>query len=45
MAGGIFVDHPNPKCLLFSAIIMAGVYHGFRIFKPIQTANTQCQDS
>ena len=26
MAGGIFVDqpyHPNPKCLLFSAIIMA----------------------
>ena len=28
MAGGIFVDqpyHPNPKCLLFSAIIM-GIY-------------------
>ena len=26
MAGGIFVDqpfHPNPKCLLFSAVIMA----------------------
>jgi hypothetical protein len=37
----------NPKFfpVVLSIGVMAGVYHGIRIFKPRQTANTQDQDS